>query len=323
MYKLSLIVPIYNVEKYIEECLRSILEQIVPEIQVICINDGTPDSSMDIAVQLLNEYSTDIQEQFVFVNQENKGLSEARNTGIKIALGDYISFLDSDDKVLPDYFVQLLSIIGSGDYDIIDFDLVNSNGELSSTRKYTEQDNSHINSVFRAGNWYCCCRAFRKVLIDKNTFIPNIYYEDLAFTPSIYINSVNIIHLDSPIYWYRLNEEGITLTFSKEANDKTLKSFELILDLYMKKYRATNNIYFKIAAVQTYFLLCANACRRLNVMKALLLVKKYRISFKSVKESFLDSNILSSRMNFFYKNPKLYIILYSLYCNLRYDSNGK
>ncbi|MHA1178104.1 glycosyltransferase family 2 protein [Psychrobacter faecalis] len=321
MYKLSIIVPIYKTEPYVEECLKSILDQIVPEIQIICINDGTPDGAMDIARLLLSSYSSDIQKQFILVDQENKGLSGARNAGIEIATGDYIGFLDSDDKILPSYFSQLLPIIKSSDYDIIDFNLIDSNGNLLFTRKYTEKDSNDINSVFRAGNWFCCCRAFKRITIDKNRFINNIYYEDLGFTPSIYMKSVNIIHLDFPLYWYRMNQEGITLTVSEEGNQKTVESFEIILDLYINKYKATNNVFFKIVAIQTYFLLCANACRRLNTKSSLSLLKKYKnnsnILTKEDKELYID--ILSSRVWFFYKNPKLYIILYSLYCTLRYN----
>lgn len=325
MYKLSIIVPIYNVEKYIRECLESILEQITPDVEVICINDGTLDMSMDIARSMLNEYSMDIQTQFVFVDQKNKGLSGARNTGIAIAKGDYISFLDSDDKILPDYFAHLLPMIDENNYDIIDFDLINSNDELLSTRKYTEEDVSDTNSIFRAGNWFCCCRAFKKDIIGKSRFVPSIYYEDLAFTPSIYLKAKNTIHLDVPVYWYRLNQEGITLTFSKKGNLKTIESFEYILNLYLDKYERTNNSHFQTVAVQTYFLLCANACRRLGLKKSLYLYYKYKRDLNKLvcKDSVLDADILSSRIKYFYRSPKSYLILYSLYCKLRYDLNGK
>ena len=323
MYKLSIIVPIYNVEKYIKECLQSILEQITPDIEVICINDGTLDMSMDIARSMLNECSVDIQKQFVFIDQKNKGLSGARNTGIEIAKGDYISFLDSDDKILPDYFVHILPMIDENKYDIIDFDLINSHNELFSTRKFTKEDDSDINSIFRAGNWFCCCRVFKKDIIGKSRFVPSIYYEDLAFTPSIYLKAKNTIHLDFPVYWYRVNHEGITLDFSKKGNLKTIESFEYILNLYLDKYEKTNNIHFQIVAVQTYFLLCANACRRLGLKKSLYLYNKYKRNLNRLacKDLVLDADILNSKIKYFYISPKSYLILYSLYCKLRYNLN--
>lgn len=90
--KISIIIPVYNVEKYIEECLISVLNQTMKEIEIICINDGSTDNSLKI----LNNYKNK-NENIRIVNQENSGLSNARNVGLSLAKGEYIFFLDSDD----------------------------------------------------------------------------------------------------------------------------------------------------------------------------------------------------------------------------------
>lgn len=105
MKRLSVIIPIYKVEQYIEKCLRSIGNQDIPseEYEIICINDGSPDNSLDILLTLQKEYSN-----IRIINQENQGVSRARNNGMDIAAGRYILFIDPDDSVEPDSFQRIL-----------------------------------------------------------------------------------------------------------------------------------------------------------------------------------------------------------------------
>lgn len=102
--KVSVIVPVYNVEKYLRECLNSLVNQTLKEIEIICINDGSEDSSLEI----LNEYASK-DSRFVIINQENSGQSVARNKGLDVAKGEYIGFVDSDDWVDLNFFENLYS----------------------------------------------------------------------------------------------------------------------------------------------------------------------------------------------------------------------
>lgn len=110
---LTLIIPVYNVEAYIEECLESLFPQIANsknnDVEVIIVNDGTPDKSMDIVIHAIKKYS--LERQVRVVNQCNQGLSAARNTGIRLATGDYIGFIDSDDYVSENYIREIKSNI--------------------------------------------------------------------------------------------------------------------------------------------------------------------------------------------------------------------
>lgn len=103
--KLSIVVPVYNVEKYIERCLKSLCELNI-ENEIIVVNDGSIDSSVQIVEKFKEKY---INENIIIVNQENKGLSGARNTGIRKANGEYISFIDSDDFVDTEKYKEIIN----------------------------------------------------------------------------------------------------------------------------------------------------------------------------------------------------------------------
>ena len=118
---ISVIIPIYKVEDYIEECINSILVQITPEIEVILVNDGTPDNSFEIVNNILELEPLEVRNCFILLEQENQGQSKARNFGLSIATGDYIAFLDSDDILEKNYFSVLLEKINKFSPDIISF----------------------------------------------------------------------------------------------------------------------------------------------------------------------------------------------------------
>lgn len=310
MYKLSLIIPIYNVELHIEECIVSVMKQIQPEIQVICINDGSPDNSMNMARSVVRKYRKSIQEQFVFIDQENKGLSEARNTGLVNALGEYIGFLDSDDKLSPDYIENILQVINSGNYDIVDFNLITSTGEI---RYIRQGDQTTLESVFRAGFWYSCARVFKRNMFDNYRFTPGIYYEDLALTPILYNEATITTHINKPLYWYRLNMDGITLNQSIESNIKTISSFEYILDQYIKLYIASNNKYYAYVLMQSYYLLCTSASLRFSPLESFKIVNKHKLLKRQVvSDAFISTDrALKRRVHFLYKYPRTYLTAFT------------
>ena len=103
MPKVSVIVPIYNVEKYIEKCINSLLSQTLEDIQIILVNDGSKDNSGNIA----KEYEKNNKDRVIYVEKENGGLSDARNYGLKYATGDFIAFLDSDDYIEKNAYEEM------------------------------------------------------------------------------------------------------------------------------------------------------------------------------------------------------------------------
>ena len=177
----SVIIPIYNVEAYIEECLVSVLKQTLKDIEIICVNDGTPDNSMDI----VKKYAEN-DDRIVIVNKENGGLSSARNAGLKVATGEYVYFLDSDDYILENTLEKLCSVAKKNNLDSIFFDADSffENEELQETKKsyveYYHRDNACIDvlpggeflrAMSEGGNWRpsaCLQMNRRDLLIDNN-----------------------------------------------------------------------------------------------------------------------------------------------------------
>jgi len=310
MYDISIIIPIYNVESYIEECLESVIVQLTNSIQIICINDGTPDSSMDIAQDIVSKYGQAIQEQFIFINQENQGLSVARNVGLDVAIGKYITFLDSDDKLEPNYFSTILEILQKeDDYDIIDFNLITSEGKIIKTR------NDDFDSVFFSMKWFCPARIFKNQLISKYRFTPGIYYEDLDLTPKLYIESSKTFYINLPLYWYRKNDESITRLFNHQANLKTIDSLEKIFDDYFSLYSREQNYYYALLVIQSYFLLCVSACRRFGIEESFMYIKKHQrnVSLIDIGNLLIDKKRLDPKILYFYSYPRAYISFYSIY----------
>lgn len=317
MYKLTIVIPIYKVEKYIAECLQSVINQIPPNVQIICINDGSPDKSMDITRNLLKKCTQKIQNQFLLIDQENQGLSEARNKGIKLADGEYIGFLDSDDKLLPNYFDLILNIINNESYDIIDFNIESSNGKTIRTR---EKNTNNLDSVFRSSKWFSWARIIKKHYYLERKFTPNIYYEDLALMPILYLQTSNTFHISKNLYWYRINEEGITLATDNINNVKTVNSLQTILENYIDLYEDILDPYAYSLIIQTYFLLIINVCRRYNFKEATKYIIKYNkvinnLGFKN-KKTLIKS--LNPKVYAFYVSPFSYLIMYNIYLKKKY-----
>lgn len=314
MFRLSIIIPLYNVENYIEECLRSILTQLIPEVEIVIVNDGSPDKSIHIVKSILGTLDDSISKQFVIVEQENQGLSVARNTGIAHAQGEYIGFIDSDDKVMPNYFNKLIKVIDLNKYDIIDFNLINSLGVEVKTR---DGNTNSLDSVFQYGNWFSPGRVIKKHLLINNNFMPGIYYEDLALTPILYTKAKATTHINQPLYWYRLNPEGITQSSSDEKNALTINSFEFILNHYLKLYEEDGNPYLYYIIAQSFFLLCVNACRKVSLYESIKYLSMYNKQVQTINNDIANSLSLNPKLKFFLKFPRSYLINYNLYCKLR------
>ena len=206
--KLSIIIPIYNVEKYVNGTLSSIYDQGADEgqFEVIVVNDGTPDNSMAIV-----ETFADVHSNLVIINQENQGLSAARNTGMRVAKGDYIWVVDSDDSITENSIGQALEqIIRHPDVEMFCFDL---NDRVSS-------------SMFSVHDGYFFCRKlptgiaqrflFSKRFLQKYEleFTPGIYHEDQDFLIRCYTKAQRVLPLRRIWYNYNIRESGsITSTF--------------------------------------------------------------------------------------------------------------
>ena len=233
---ISIIVPIYNVEKYLRECLDSISGQTYKKFECIMVNDGSTDSSQQIA----EEYLTD--SRFKLINQSNKGLSEARNTGISHIREEstFVAFVDSDDYIYPDFLETLIEHI-EDDVDIIEgtieyfhdeikVDNISHNFEKQILTTQNEKLRKFALNELRVSVFP---KLFRKSLLTEDFFPKGWIFEDLAVVPELVSNSGKWIKLPKVIYGYRIRPNSIT---TKEFSEEKLDVFKIFekYDLFFK-----------------------------------------------------------------------------------------
>lgn len=228
MIKLSLIIPIYNVEKYIYSCLESVFFQNVSEsdYEVIVINDGTPDDSMKIVFDFASKHKN-----LIITEQENQGLSVARNEGLKIAKGEYIWFIDSDDSIVENCLGIIFRLIDVHKADVFISPLITydeATGLFGNRNLVQELKSRSISGLdflllkidFVPMQIYVIKRT---LLIDNSLqFYPGIYHEDKEFAPRMlyYANSVHICLKPSYVYLLRSRGSITSSVNMKHIQDK-------------------------------------------------------------------------------------------------------
>lgn len=221
MPKISVIVPIYNVEKYLQECLDSIINQTFKDIEIICVNDGSTDSSLEI----LNKYAEQDQ-RIKIINQNNQGLSAARNTGIKYANGEYISFIDSDDYIDTSLYETLVKYLPAemicfnakafGDNFIPEKMQKNLICKINGLEKISDK------SIFKT-NVYAWNKLFKTEIIKKYNleFPKGLYFEDFVFLWDYMLKIKTAYYLknDKAFYYYRQRPTSIMSTCNNKSID--------------------------------------------------------------------------------------------------------
>lgn len=235
--KLSIIIPIYNVEQYIEHCIKSILSQRADSdiVEIILVNDGTPDRSMEFANKLISK-----EKNVQIINQDNQGLSAARNAGLDAANGEYVWFVDSDDWLLPNALSDVFSILKKEQkVDVISSRLlqifeVSGNKKPDFTPTLFELDGKEY-----LKRHYCqgAVQRFilhRQFLIEHHlAFYPKLLHEDNFFGLQMLYYAQKIVILPEPIYAYRIRQSGSIMSSitMKSPNDllfihKQLRKFQ-------------------------------------------------------------------------------------------------
>lgn len=202
--KISIIVPVYNTEQYLRKCLDSIVNQTLKEIEIICINDGSPDNSSSI----LSEYANK-DNRIVVINQSNKGVSAARNAGLAIAKGQFVGFVDSDDWIEPDTYATAIQYMAD-DVDLVCWG-VNVEGDAKEKEKMAKLfDNSFsgkvtadLSSKFSLSTTICD-KLFRKAIIKDNDikFPEDLRYEDTWFLWKYMLHVSNFYYIEHKFYNY-------------------------------------------------------------------------------------------------------------------------
>ena len=231
MYKVSVIVPVYNTSKYLDKCIKSIVRQTLEDIEIIIINDGSTDNSQKIIDKYVKKYKN--IKSYV---KDNGGLSDARNYGIERANGEYFAFIDSDDYIKEDMLYKMYTKAKESSSDIVVCDSINvyEDGKeilIKSNLNYSnEKEKNYLLAPPMA-----CTRLISKKVIEKVRFKKNIYYEDLELMPKLVMYTKKIEFVEDGLYYY-LQRSG-SIMKQQIFNNKLLDIFSVLDSNYNELYK--------------------------------------------------------------------------------------
>ena len=231
--KISVIVPIYNTKKYLDKCLTSIINQTMQEIDIICIDDCSPDDSYLIVEKYIKQDSR----VSLIRHKENKGSGGARNTGILAAKADFLASVDSDDYIKSEMMQTLWDASGGGKIDVVSCGYIctdTEGKEISFDSPTYEMLDNTKNSIdiFTCINVKFWNKLWRKSLFVGNEiyFPEKIFFQDLATTPRILAKSRTVKVIESELYFYSIRPDSVTTTCSAKHIIDHFKVFEILLE---------------------------------------------------------------------------------------------
>ena len=289
MPKVSVIVPIYNVEKYLEKCINSLLSQTLEDIQIILVNDGSKDNSGNIA----REYEKNNKNRIIYVEKENGGLSDARNHGLKYATGDFIAFLDSDDYIEKNAYEEMYNKAIEENADYVECDFIwEFPNKIRVDKQYPYKNKKEMLSFVRVVAWNKLIK--RQLITDNNLEFPKgLRYEDVEFTYKLIPFVNKFAYVDKPFIHY-VQREGYIANVQNERTAEIFTVLDNVIEFYKK-----NNIYEEYRDELEYnyarYLLCSS-------LKRMCKIKDKTIRKKLLTESW-------ERLNLNFPNWKENVIL--------------
>ena len=236
-YRISLIVPIYGVEKYIAKFAESALDQTYQDLQFIFVNDGTKDRSMEILRDLIANRYAHLQSRIVIVDKENGGLPSARKAGLDVAEGEYVLFADSDDWMETDAVEKVMAKADETHADIIYFDLIKEYGNRTSykrEREYTgaTKDDFIVNIFNYKSFGYTVTKCFKRRLYTENViYFPKLgMHEDIYLMSQIIFHAKSLVHIQEALYHYR--KDNPDSFCAQDRLKRHVSSTTNLLDLY-------------------------------------------------------------------------------------------
>jgi len=315
MTKVSVIVPVYNTEKYIEKCLNSLVNQTLEDMEIIVVNDGSTDNSENIVNKFIKKYSYKIK----YYKKENGGLSDARNFGLNYVSGEYIGFVDSDDYIELSMYEKMYNLAKKEKADIVECDFTwvyPDKTKIDTGIDYKIKEEFFTNSRVMA-----CNKIIKKELIKDIKFPKGLRYEDVEFFYKLIPNVNKISVLKEPLYYYIQRESSI----SNLQNERTAEIFTIlnnILEFYKEK-----NIYDKYKEELEYmyirFLLGSSFLRMVKIKDKKIRKELLQKTIDLLYEKFPNwksNKILKttkSKKNLYYKTVnsmtfKLYYFIFSI-----------
>lgn len=244
MPKVSVIIPVYGVEKYIERCIRSLFEQTLDDIEYIFVDDCTPDNSISILRKVLSEYPNREKQVKILHHEKNKGLAQARQTGLKIASGEYIAHCDSDDWVELDMYQQMYNKAIEEDADVVVCDYVVTNGTsvIKTINACHAKSPEQLieNCLFQRDPWSLCNKLFKRKAYYNIEYPKGAMGEDMVTTIQLLWNCKTLSYINKPYYQYFYNSESITKVCTRDSCirkfNQLLCNSDIVLGLIEKKH---------------------------------------------------------------------------------------
>ena len=220
--KVSVIVPVYNVELYLEKCLLSLVSQTLQAIEIVVVNDGSTDSSQ----QIIEDFQKKYPEKIFGFTKENGGLSDARNFGIDHAKGQYIGFVDSDDYVSQTMFEEMYHLAEKHSAEMVICNLQKVNEQGTVTQKLTQLPGfpekivleDHL-SVFSDISYFACNKLFSSVLFEEKRFKKGIHFEDIELIPQLLLECHTLAFTPAFHYQYLERQDSISKSHTIKGLD--------------------------------------------------------------------------------------------------------
>ncbi|MGE4513601.1 MAG: glycosyltransferase family 2 protein [Chryseobacterium sp.] len=234
--KISIIIPVYNVEQYLAKCLDSVIRQTYQNIEILVVNDGSTDNS----AQIITDYARKYPNKIKSFHKENGGLSDARNFGIDRATGDYIGFVDSDDYITPNMYEDMVGLAEKHNAEMVicNIQKVNQKGKI--VQKLTQVPNMPEKidleknfSVFSDISYFACNKLFRKTLFNEKRFKRNVHFEDIQLIPQLLLMCKTIAQTQDFHYQYLERSDSITKTHTEKGLD-IFKAIEDVKEFFNK-----------------------------------------------------------------------------------------
>ena len=312
MPKVSVIVPIYNVEQYLEKCIKSLVIQTLKELQIILVNDGSTDGSEKIIKAYLEKYPN----RFIYVRKENGGLSDARNFGMKYATGEYIAFLDADDYIEKDMYETMYQKAKQDNSDLVECDFIweySNNSRIDKGELYYGPKEMIVKARVVAWN-----KLIRRELLEerKHHYTVGVRYEDIDFFYNMVPYYKKVSFVKRPFVHYVQRENSI----SNIQNEKT-KDIFTVLDnviLFYKKQRLFEIYQEELEYVYVKDLLCSSLLRIVKILDKKTRKDLLQQTWKKINDTFPNwKKNIYFRKEFSFK--KLYLcqinkITYPIFC---------
>lgn len=283
---ISIIVPVYKVEKYIHKCIESILNQTYDKLEIILIDDGSPDSCPKIC----DDYALR-DNRIKVIHQKNQGLSSARNKGIELAKGEYIGFVDSDDYIEPSMFQDLYNTIveNNADISICNFYVINNKSKEKTVKNGLK--NKQYNKIEALKEIlldneiqsYAWNKLYKRELFENVKYPVGKKYEDIGTTFYLFEKSNRIQYIGKPGYNYLNREDSIVFNY----NEQTIIDY---IDIIIERYKYVEKKFEELKKYNFYYL-AKTLITAYNDVNSLLninnkLIVKVEELYKLVKEEF-------------------------------------